>query len=164
MNTKRLTICAVIAAAYAALCLLLAPISYQGVQIRLSEALTILPFIAPYTVGGLFVGCLLANLLNPLGINVLDVVFGSLATLLAGLLTARCKSRWLALLPPVLVNAVIVGAVLAYTSAPGPGFWPAFGLFGLEIGIGQLAACYIGGLLLLGVLDKTGLSGRLREK
>ena len=113
MNTKRLTICAVIAAAYAALCLLLAPISYQGVQIRLSEALTILPFIAPYTVGGLFVGCLLANLLNPLGINVLDVVFGSLATLLAGLLTARCKSRWLAPLPPVLVNAVIVGAVLA---------------------------------------------------
>ena len=94
----------------------------------------------------------------------LDVVFGSLATLLAGLLTARCKSRWLAPLPPVLVNAVIVGAVLAYTSAPGPGFWPAFGLFGLEIGIGQLAACYVGGLLLLGVLNKTGLSGRLREK
>ena len=100
MNIKKMTTCAVIAAAYAALSLLLAPISYGNVQIRVSEALTILPFIAPYTTTGLFIGCLLANLLNPLGINLLDVIFGSLTTLLAGLLTARCKNRWLASLPP----------------------------------------------------------------
>ena len=129
MNIKKMTTCAVIAAAYAALSLLLAPISYGNVQIRVSEALTILPFIVPYTTTGLFIGCLLANLLNPLGINLLDVIFGSLTTLLAGLLTARCKNRWLASLPPILLNAVIVGGVLAFTSASGPGFLADLGRF-----------------------------------
>lgn len=163
MNNKKLTTCAVIAAAYASLSLLLAPISYGNIQVRVSEALTILPFIAPYTTGGLFVGCLLANLLNPLGVNPLDVVFGSLATLIAGLLTARCKNRWLAPLPPVLANALIVGAVLAATSVEGAAFWPTFALFGLEVGAGQLVACFIGGLALLRVLEKTGLSDYLRK-
>lgn len=161
MNTKKLTTCAVIAAAYATLSLILAPISYGNIQVRVAEALTILPFIAPYTTWGLFVGCLLANLLSPAGINPLDVVFGSLATMSAGLLTARIKNRWLAPLPPVLVNAVVVGGVLAYTLAP-DAFWPSFGLFGLEVGAGQLLACYIGGLLLLRVMEKSGLADHLR--
>ncbi len=163
MNIKKLTTCSVIAAAYAALSLLLAPLSYGNIQIRLSEALTVLPFVAPYTTGGLFVGCLLANLLSPAGINPLDVVFGSLATLSAGLVTARCKNRWLAPLPPVLINAVVVGAVLACTTAPGA-FWPTFALFSLEVGAGQLAACYIGGFLLLRVLESSGLADRLRRQ
>ena len=163
MNIKKMTTCAVIAAAYAALSLLLAPISYGNVQIRVSEALTILPFIAPYTTTGLFIGCLLANLLNPLGINLLDVIFGSLTTLLAGLLTARCKHRWLASLPPILLNAVIVGGVLAFTSASGPAFWPTWAVFGLEVGAGQLVACLVGGQALLSLLRASGLADRLRK-
>lgn len=163
MNIKKMTTCAVIAAAYAALSLLLAPISYGNIQIRVSEALTILPFVAPYTAAGLFVGCVLANLLNPLGINLLDVVFGSLATLLAALLTARCKNRWLASIPPVVLNAIIVGGVLAYTSASGPAFWPTWTVFGLEVGAGQLAACVIGGQALLSLLRASGLASRLRQ-
>ena len=162
MKTKKLTICAVIAAAYAALTLLLAPISYGNIQVRLSEALTILPFIAPYTGWGLFVGCLLANLLSPFGINPLDVTFGPLATLLAALATAKAARRALAPLPPVLFNAVIVGAVLAYTSAP-DAFWPSYALFGLEVGAGQLVACYAGGLLLLKMMEKTGLADYLKR-
>ncbi len=162
MKTKKLTVCAVIAAAYAALTLLLAPIAYANIQIRLSEALTILPFIAPYTGWGLVVGCLLANLLSPFGINPLDVVFGTLASLLAALATARIRKRSLAPLPPVLLNALIVGAVLAYTSAP-DAFWPSYALFGLEVGAGQLVACYGGGLLLLKIMEKTGLADALRK-
>lgn len=159
MNTQKLTTCAVIAAAYTVLCLFLAPLSYGQVQVRLSEAMTVLPFVAPYTSAGLFVGCLLSNLLSPAGINPLDVVFGSLATLTAALWTARCKNRFFAVLPPVLVNAVVIGAVLAYTS--GAAFWPSFALFSAQIGAGQLVACGVGGLLLLRVLERTGLSGRL---
>ena len=163
MNTKRLTTCAVIAAAYAALSILLAPISYGPVQVRLSEAMTVLPFVAPYTAGGLFVGCLLANLLNPLGVNPLDVVLGSLATLLAAIMTARMKRPLAATIPPVLVNAIVIGAVLAFTTAPGA-FWQSFGLFAAEIGVGQLLSCTLGGLLLLKLLERTGLSSRLRDK
>lgn len=156
LTTRKLTACAVLAALYAALTLLLAPIAYGNVQMRVSEALTVLPFLAPYTGAGLFVGCLIANLLSPFGINPLDVVFGSLATLLAAWLTSRCKSRWLAPLPPVLVNAVVIGGVLAYTSAP-ENFFASFVLFAAQIGLGQLAACYIGGSALLYALEKTGL-------
>lgn len=161
-STRKLTTCAVVAALYAALTLLLAPISYGNIQVRISEALTVLPFFAPYTGAGLFVGCLIANLLSPFGINLLDVVFGSLATLLAAWLTARCKSRWLAPLPPVLVNAVVIGGILAYTSTPEQ-FWASFALFGIQIALGQLAACYLGGQALLYALDKSGLRRILKD-
>ena len=86
ISTLLLATCAVVAAAYAALTIALAPISYGAVQFRVSEALTILPFFIPGTVWGLTAGCVLANLFTG---NVFDIVFGSLATFLASLLTAR---------------------------------------------------------------------------
>ena len=88
-NVRRLTVCAAVAAIYTALTFWLAPISYGPIQVRLSEAMCILPFFAPYTIWGLFVGCLLANICNPGGVMLLDVIFGSLATLLAAWLTSR---------------------------------------------------------------------------
>ena len=84
--TLRLAVSAVVAAAYAALTVALAPISYGAVQFRVSEALTVLPFLMPFTAWGLFAGCILANLYTG---SVVDILFGSLATLLAALLTAR---------------------------------------------------------------------------
>ena len=84
-TTLRLTTSAVIAALYAALTIALAPISYGPVQFRVSEVLTVLPFLMPSTVSGIVVGCVLANLYTG---SVLDIAFGSLATLLAGLATA----------------------------------------------------------------------------
>lgn len=142
MHVKKLVTNALIAAVYAALSLLLAPISYGNVQFRISELMTLLPFLNPNTVWGLTVGCLLANLLNPLGINPFDVVFGTLATLIAALLTARCRKVWLAAVPPVLVNALIVGPVLAYTLAPEAPFLLTAVTFGGQVGFGQLVVCF----------------------
>ena len=82
------------------------------VQCRFSEALCVLPFFFPETVWGLFAGCLITNILSPYGL--LDLIVGSLATLIAALLTARCRKKWLAPLPPVVLNTLLVGAVIAY--------------------------------------------------
>ena len=145
----RLAVMAVIAAAYAALTIVLAPISYGPVQFRVSEALTALPFLMPGAVWGIFAGCVLANLYTG---SVLDIVFGSLATLLAGLLTAwfgkkgnTVKNRLLGCLMPVLFNAVIVGAVLTW----GYGFqeFPdkplaSYGFNALTVGLGEAAVLY----------------------
>ena len=148
-TTRFLTQAAIIAALYAALTLLLQPISgFQGnFQLRVSEALTLLPVFTPAAVPGLFVGCLIATLLG--GATVLDVIFGSLATLLAALLTRRLRhNRLLAALPPVLANMVIVGAVLAYSlNLP---LLPSMGW----VALGQLLACYGLGLPLVWALAK----------
>ena len=130
---------AVIAALYAAVTMLLAPISYGPLQLRVSEALTLLPILTPAAVPGLFVGCLAANLLG--GATALDIVFGSFATLAAAMLTRRFRDKQLlAALAPVVVNAFVVGAVLTYAyNLP---FW----LTVLQVGVGQLGTCYVLGL------------------
>ena len=96
----------------------------------------------------------------------MDLIFGSLATLLAGLLTARCKNKWLAPLPPVLCNAVIIGAEIAWFAVQdGAAFWPAFGLNALTVGLGETAACYLLGVPLLHVLSRVpSLKGRLEVR
>ena len=115
-TTRDLTVAAIIAALYAAITLLFAPISYGPVQFRIAEALTILPVLMPQAIPGLTLGCLLANLLG--SATPWDVIFGTLATLLASLLTRRLKKNiWIAALPPVVCNAVIVGLVLHFTLA-----------------------------------------------
>ena len=110
-NTQKLTLAAMTAAAYAALSLLGAVfgLTFGPIQVRFSEALCLLPFLFPETAWGLGVGCLIANLFSPYG--ALDIVVGSLSTLIAALLTARCRSPWTAALPPVVCNMVLVGAV-----------------------------------------------------
>lgn len=157
----RLAVMAVIAAAYAALTVVLAPISYGPVQFRVSEAFTALPFLMPGAVWGIFLGCILANLYTG---SVLDIVFGSLATLLAGLLTARfgkkgntVKNRLLGCLMPVLFNAVIVGAVLTW----GYGFqeFPenplaSYGFNALTVGLGEAAVLYLIGYTLIRQLPR----------
>ena len=116
-NTRTLVRAALIAALYTVLTLLLQPLSYGEVQIRFSEALTLLPILLPEAVPALAVGCLLANILG--GCTIFDIVFGTLATLLAALCTRRLRNRfWLAALMPVLFNGVIVGAVVHYCYAP----------------------------------------------
>lgn len=100
---------------------------------------------------GLFVGCLLANLISSYGL--LDIVFGSLATLVAAALTTRIKRRWLVPLPSVLINAVVIGAVIAYSSVGTPDEGP-FLLFAAQVGLGQLLSCYGLGMPLMLVLDR----------
>ena len=108
---------AIIAALYAATTLLLAPISYGEIQVRIAESLTLLPILLPEAVPALTIGCLLANVLG--GCTIFDIVFGTLATLLASVCTRRLRSHLrLASAMPVLFNGVIVGAVVHYAYAP----------------------------------------------
>ena len=151
-STRDLTLAALIAAVYAVLTVALPIPAYSGIQVRLSEALTVLPFFFPAATPGLFVGCIIANLFSPYS---LDVVCGSLATLLACLVTQRMPSKWLAPLPPVIFNAVIVGAEIAwYATGFGPGFWTAYVFNAFTVGLGELLACYILGSLLIRVLPR----------
>ena len=154
-KTQLLALNGVIAAAYAALTLVASAmnLAYGPVQFRFSEALTVLPFLFPGTWPGLFVGCLVANLLSPYG--PIDIVIGSLATLLAAIWTEKVDRPWLAPLPPVLCNMVLVGGMLAWEQV---GFTGAFGVtFALNaasVALGELIACYGLGSLLLWRLPK----------
>lgn len=157
---RSICLSAMIAAAYAALTMALPMLSYGPVQLRFSEALTVLPFFFPEAIPGLFLGCAIANLLSAFGI--VDVVFGSLATLLAALWTARLKNPWLAPLPPVICNMVIIGAEIAwFETGFGPGFAAAWVWNGFTVGIGELAACYVLGMLLICQLPKIASFRRL---
>jgi len=138
----------IIAALYAILTISLAPLSYGVYQIRVAEALTILPFVYPIAIIGLYVGCLVANIFG--GNGLLDIIFGPLLTLLAGYLTylaskigSRKISMILAPFPPVIINAFGVALYLSLITDMSY-------LFVVQmIGIGQLAACYGIGLPLL---------------
>ncbi|MCH5285978.1 MAG: QueT transporter family protein [Christensenellaceae bacterium] len=150
LTTRSLCTSAVIAALYAALTLLLAPISYGNLQCRISEAMTLLPMVMPAAIPGLFVGCLLANLLG--GVTVWDIVFGSLATLIAAVGTYSLRNKpILAALCPVLSNGVIVGAVLSFVW--GLPLW----LTMLEVAVGEVGAVIIG-FVLLAALKRVDLS------
>ena len=155
-STRQLTFAALVGAMYVVLGYFgnIFSLTFGVIQCRFAEALTVLPFLSPVTTWGLFVGCIITNILSPYG--PLDMIFGSLATLLAGLLTARCKSKWVAPLPPVLCNAVIVSSVIAFQEVGFTAAFPAaFGYHAATIGLGQMIACYGLGLLLLALLPKS---------
>ena len=164
-STRRMALAGLIAAVYTAATLLLPIPQYMGIQFRAAEALTVLPFLFPEAVPGLAVGCFLANLLgSPI---LLDWVFGTLATLLAALWSRRMPSLWLAALPPVVCNAVIVGAEIAWfiVGQEGGAFWPVYGLNALTVGLGEAAACYALGVPLARLLAKNlGTGERLEAR
>ena len=162
MNQKvrYLTHAAIIAALYVVLTELAAylGLASSAIQIRFSEALTILPFFTPAAIPGLFIGCLLANLLT--GSMPLDILFGSIATLLGALgtyyLSRPAKSglkpwqKWLTPLPPIIANTLIVPFVLAYVYQL-EGTIP---YFMLTVGIGEIISCGVLGLLLQRTLER----------
>ena len=169
-KVEQLVIAALIAAIYAALCAVLPQLNYGVLQLRLSELLTILPVFTPAAIPGLTVGCFLSNLYglsvgaNPAGMW--DLLLGPLATFLAALLTRLWSEKrikglpvW-STLPPVLINAVIVGAELAVAYFD-HFTWGIYATCALEIGVSQLAVCTIGGLLLFVLLTRTGVDRRL---
>ena len=150
-KTKQMTQGAVIAALYVVLTLLAKAMGLDSgqIQLRFSEALCILPCFLPAAVPGLAVGCLLANLLC--GNIIWDVIFGTLATLIGAVGTRLLrKNRWLACLPPMLANILIVPFVLSYAYGL-PGTIP---FFMLTVGIGEVLSCGLLGQLLYGTLDK----------
>ncbi|HEY5561019.1 MAG TPA: QueT transporter family protein [Clostridiaceae bacterium] len=152
LNTRKLAFSGMIAALYWALTVWLSVFSYGPIQFRVSEALTILPFFSPYFIPGLFAGCFLSNIFSPVGI--VDIIFGSSATLIAAILTyligrTNIKfKKYLAPMPPVLVNALIIGWEI--NKVYGAPFIIAF----IEVGFGELVVCYLIGLPLLLFIEK----------
>jgi uncharacterized membrane protein len=148
MTTKNITIVAMIAAIYVLLTYLFAPLSFHYIQFRVSEVLTVLPFFTKLAIPGLLIGTIISNLLSPVGIY--DVIFGSLATLLAAYLTSLTKNRYLAPLPPVIVNSVIIGVMLGVIGGLPVGIpWLI-----LYVGIGELGVCYLLGLPFIFLLER----------
>lgn len=161
---RRLAEAGLIAAMYAALTLAIPAASYGVGQFRVSEMLTILPVFTPAAIPGLAVGCMISNLVGlTMGANIAgawDILFGPLATLAAAVLTYSMRNirlkglPLLSTLPPVLFNAVVVGLELTIALF---GFsWPMYGLCMLQVGLGQLAACTVCGLLLYAALRRSG--------
>lgn len=138
---------AMIAALYVVLTYLSYPISYGLFQVRIAEMLMVLPYFTPAAVPGLFVGCLVANILGPYG--AFDVIFGSLATLISAYLVGKIKNKYLVPLPPIIINAVIVGWIILHLVV---GFPLIIAV--LSVAAGQLIACYGLGLPLLLFLEK----------
>lgn len=140
---------ALIAAVYIALMLSFAPLTSGLFQLRFSEALTILPALTPAAIPGLFIGCLLGNFL--VGASLMDVIFGSLTTLAAAYLSYLLRDKkWLVPMPPVVLNAIVVGYMLVNVYGVPVTLFPAMAW----VAAGQIAACYIIGYPLLTVLNR----------
>lgn len=141
---------AAIAAIYVVLTLVFAPFSFGEVQARISEALTILPYFTPAAIPGLFVGCIIANTLG--GAIPVDILCGSLATLLGAVFTylLRRQTKWLAPVPPIVANALIVPFVLRF----GYGVPLPIPFMMLTVGIGEVLSCGVVGMVLLIALEK----------
>ncbi|MDM8124040.1 QueT transporter family protein [Mediterraneibacter glycyrrhizinilyticus] len=141
---------AMIAAIYVVLTLIGASFSYGEVQVRISEALTILPAFTPAAIPGVFLGCLISNILG--GCILPDIIFGSLATLVGAVFTwmLRNKSKYLAPLPPIIANVLVVPFVLKYgymVPLPIP-------FMMLTVGIGEVISCGVLGLILYTALNR----------
>ena len=149
-KTLLLAQAAMIAAIYVTLLRVFAPISFREIQVRIAEALTILPVFTPAAIPGLFVGCVLGNLLS--GALIPDVIFGSLATLIGAVFTWKLRNAnpFLAPVPPILSNALIIPFVLRYAyeiDLPIP-------IMMLTVGFGEVLSCGVLGMLLYYALVK----------
>ena len=152
--------CGVVAAIYVVLCMALQPLSYGAVQVRVAEALCLLPVFGAEYIAGVVLGCFW----QPAGSTIVDVIFGTLATLLACLVTYKLRNiriKGLAVaasLPPVLFNAVIIGIEIAVmfpdptSSAP---IWLACITNGISVGIGELISCTVLGVLLVKIIESS---------
>lgn len=162
-NTFFIVQTALIGAFYAALTYAIAPLSFGAQQLRVAEALTVLPVITPAAVPGLAIGCFIANLSGPYGI--VDIVCGTLATLLAALCTRATRNvrfkklPLLSLLFPVIFNSVIIGLELTFFLPEGASL-TGFLICAGGVAIGEAVSCYAFGLPLFAVLDRMNIKTR----
>lgn len=166
ISAWKIAVCGLIAAIYTALCLVTPLLSYGMMQVRVAEALTLLPVLTPIAIWGVTLGCAVSNLVgwlsgaNPIGY--LDVLFGTAATLLAAFLTYRLRHiRWFGLpilsaLAPVVCNGLIIGAQLSILF-PIAGGTPSLLVHGLWVAAGELIACCLLGLPLVAALERRGI-------
>jgi len=171
VSIRKIAFAGITAALYAGLTLAVMSFSYGPVQLRISEVLCILPFFFPFSVWGLFAGCIIANIFSPY--FWLDITVGPIASLLAALSTmyiGRLKSRdkittkAFACFPPVFFNAVLIGAMIAFimvSEGDAETFLPIFIASGFWVGLGQLVVMYVLGLPLMIYLPKTKIIEKL---
>lgn len=151
MNKKTLMVtqAAVIAALYVVLIVIFRPLSYGPIQVRFAEILTVLPFFTPAAIPGVTIGCLLSGILT--GASLPDIVFGSLATLIAAVISYRIRRyKYAVALPPILLNALIIPWILKYSYGLPDEIW----FMSLTVGAGELIAAGLMGSLVLFALDK----------
>ena len=149
-NKKLVFICqaAVIAALYVVLTYVFSAFASGVIQVRVSEALTILPAFTPAAIPGLVIGCLLSNTLT--GCVLLDIIFGSVATLIGALGSyALRRHTWLVPIPPIVSNMIIVPFVLRYAY----GATDAFPFMIATVGAGEIISCYLLGMILYGAFS-----------
>ena len=141
---------AMIAAIYVVLTVLFAPFGFGQIQVRIAEALTVLPYFTPAAIPGLFIGSLIGNIIG--GAIIPDIIFGSLATLIGACFTylLRKRSKFLAPVPPILANTIVVPLVLYYAY----GFNLPIPFMMLTVGIGEIISCGILGMILFSAVKK----------
>ncbi len=154
IHARQIARAAVIAGVYAGLCLLLAPISYKALQVRVAEGLTLLPIVWPEAVVGLTLGALIANMAGPFGI--VDIVFGTAATALAAWLTYRFRSSRMAYLFPIAINGLIVGGYLPFVADMQMHAWTIPAAM-LAVAAGEAVAVFAVGVPLLRALGRIGM-------
>ena len=151
-KTKFLTQSALIAALYVVLTMISSAFGMSSgvIQIRLGEALTVLPYFTPAAIPGLFIGCIISNIFSQA--IIWDVVFGSLATLVGALGTyfLRKRNYFLAVIPPIAANTITVPFILAYAYNIGE----AIPFMILTVGVGEMLSCGVLGILLIKALIK----------
>ena len=156
LTVRELTLAAVVAAVYFVLCYFgnIFQLTFGPVQVRLGEALTVLPFLFPATAPGVALGCLLTNVLSPYG--PIDMVVGTLATAVAAWLTMKTPRWYLAALPPIVMNALLLPPMWAWAEAGAVNgaFWASYWFNLWTFVAGEAVACYVLGTVLLKALPK----------
>ena len=156
LSVRELTLAAVVAAVYFVLCYFgnIFQLTFGPVQVRLGEALTVLPFLFPATAPGVAMGCLLTNVLSPYG--PIDMVVGTLATAVAAWLTMKTPRWYLAALPPIVMNALLLPPMWAWAEAGAVNgaFWASYWFNLWTFVAGEAVACYVLGTVLLKALPK----------
>lgn len=155
----------IIAALYVVLTYFLAPISYGPVQARISEVITVFPIFSGATIPGVALGCLISNLINPDNLGPVDIIGGTLATVIAGVFSFLIgkKNKWLGIIPPVIANGLIVGGYLPFLLVD-PGSTVSVQtvlLTMLSVAGGEAAVMVVLGLPLVTVIEKTDLKKKL---
>ena len=152
----------IVAALYVVLTYFLAPISYGPIQARVSEVMTVFPVFSWGMIPGVTLGCFISNLLNPDNLGPVDIIGGTLATLIAGVFSRMIgkKNMWLGIIPPVLANGIIVGGYLPFLLFDEV-TWQSVALTMLSVAAGEAAVLVVLGIPLIAVIGKTGLKNKL---
>ena len=152
----------IVAALYIVLTYFLAPISYGPLQARISEAMTVFPIFSFNMIPGLTIGCLVSNLINPDNLGPVDIIGGTLATLIEGIFSRIIgkKNMWLGIIPPIVANGIIVGGYLPFLLFDTV-TWQEVLLTMLSVAAGEAVVLVVIGLPLVALIGKTGLKNKL---